>query len=53
MTEAWAVIVEAVLYTLALRGVSARRALAASLAANVMSYLVGVIVGGFLWPGTF
>ena len=52
-TEAWAVIVEAVLYVLALRGVGPRRALAASLVANVASYLVGVLVGGYLWPGVF
>ena len=52
-TEAWAVIVEAVLYALALRGVGPRRALAASLVANVVSSLVGVLVGGFLWPGVF
>ena len=52
-TEIWAVIVEAILYVLALRGVGPRRALAVSLVANAASYLVGVLVGGFLWPGIF
>ena len=52
-TEAWAVIVEGLLYALALRGVGPRRALAASLVANIASYLVGVLVGRFLWPGIF
>jgi hypothetical protein len=52
-TEAWAVLVEAVLYVLALRTVGPRRALAASLVANAASYLVGVLVGRFLWPGLF
>jgi hypothetical protein len=52
-TEAWAVLVEAVLYGLALRNVGPRRALAASLVANTASYLVGVLVGRFLWPGVF
>ena len=52
-TEAWAVCVEAVLYILALRGVGPWRAVAASLVANVASYLVGLLVGRFLWPGLF
>jgi hypothetical protein len=52
-TEAWAVLVEAVLYVLALRDVGPRRALAASLVANLASYLVGVLAGRFLWPGIF
>jgi len=52
-TEAWAVFVEAVLYVLALRGIDPRRAFVASLVANVASYLVGVLVSRFLWPGLF
>ncbi len=49
-TEAWAVIAEAVFYWAALRGVSIRRAAAASLTANAASFLVGVALAG-VWPG--
>jgi hypothetical protein len=52
-TEAWAAVVEAVLYVLVLRNVGPRRALVASLVANAASYLVGLLVGRFLWPGVF
>jgi hypothetical protein len=52
VTETWAVGAEALFYLISVRGLSARRALAASLAANAASYLVGVLIGG-LSPGSF
>jgi hypothetical protein len=52
VTETWAVGAEALFYLISVRRLSARRALAASLAANAASYLVGVLIGG-LSPGSF
>jgi hypothetical protein len=43
--EVWAVAAEAVFYWAAIRGLSARRALAASAAANAASFAVGLLVG--------
>lgn len=50
--ETWAVAVEAVFYYVAIRGVSARRAIRVSLAANLSSFVVGRLVGD-LWPELF
>jgi hypothetical protein len=51
-SETWAVAVEAVFYGVAIRGVSARRAIGVSLAANLSSFVVGRLVGD-LWPELF
>jgi hypothetical protein len=50
--ETWAIAVEAVFYGVAVRGLSARRAIGVSLAANMSSFVVGRLVGG-LWPELF
>lgn len=50
--ETWAVAVEAVFYGVAVRGISARRAIGVSLAANLSSFAVGRLVGE-LWPELF
>ena len=52
VTEGWAVAVEAILYLVAIRGITARRALGTSLAANAASYVAGLLIGR-LWPGLF
>ncbi len=52
VAEAWAVACESALYWLALRGLPMRRAVAVSLAANAVSFVVGQVVA-HLWPGLF
>ncbi len=50
--ETWAVAAEALLYWAAIRGLSARRAIGASLLANAASFAVGWAVGE-RWPDLF
>ena len=47
--EAWAVLVETAFFMVVIRGVGARRAVAASLLANGASILAGLLVGSHLW----
>ncbi len=51
-SETWAVVVEAVFYLTALRGVTPTRAIATSAAANVASLAVGFAIAE-LWPQLF
>jgi len=51
-SETWATAAEALFYWAAIRGLSARRAIAVALAANVTSFLVGRAVDE-LWPELF
>jgi hypothetical protein len=44
--EGWAVAAEALFYWAAFRGLSARRAIVVSLAANAASFLIGQLVAG-------
>ncbi len=48
--EGWAVVAESVFWWAAIRGLSARRAVAVGVGTNVVSFLVGRLVLG-LWPG--
>ena len=50
--ESWAVVVEALFYAVAIRGLDPRRAIAVALVANAASFLAGRIVGD-LWPEVF
>jgi hypothetical protein len=50
--EGWAFACEAVFYLVAIRGLPVRWAIAASLAANAASFLVGLAAAGF-WPDAF
>lgn len=50
--ESWAIAAEAVIYWAAIRGLTAQRALAAAVAANVTSFLVGRALL-ILWPGFY
>jgi len=52
VAETWAVGAEAVFYGVAVRGTSARRAIAVSVAANAASFLAGRLAGN-LWPDLF
>ena len=49
VVEAWAVACEAVFYWVVVRGLSWRRAIAVSVAANLASFLVGRLVVA-VWP---
>ena len=50
--ETWAVAAEAVFYATAIRGLSARRAVAVAMTANAASFLMGRVIGQ-LWPELF
>jgi hypothetical protein len=50
--ETWAIAAEAVFYWAAIRGLSARRAFAIAVVANVSSFVAGRVVG-VLWPELF
>jgi hypothetical protein len=50
--ESWVVVVEAVFYAVAFRGLAPRRAIAVAVVANGASFIVGWIVGE-LWQGVF
>lgn len=50
--EAWAIGAEAVFFIVAFRGLDPRRAIAVALAANVVSFAIGRIVGA-IWPELF
>jgi hypothetical protein len=52
VAETWAVAAEAVFYTAAIRGLSARRALGVAVTANAASFMVGRVIGP-LWPELF
>jgi hypothetical protein len=52
VAETWAVAAEAILYWAAIPGLSARRAVAAAVAANGASFLIGQFIRG-LWPDLF
>lgn len=52
VAETWAVAAEALLFGVAIRGLSARRAIAVAAAANATSWLAGRVIGG-LWPDVF
>ena len=52
VAETWAIAGEAVFYWAAIRGLSARRALAIAVVANVSSFIVGRVVA-VLWPDLF
>lgn len=52
VAETWAVAAEALLFGAAIRGLSARRAIAVAAAANATSWLAGRVIGG-LWPDVF
>ncbi len=45
VAETWAIAAEAVFYGAAIRGLSARRALAVAVTANAASFVVGQVVG--------
>lgn len=45
VAETWAIGVEAVFYAVTIRALTARRAIAVAVAANVASFLVGRVVG--------
>ena len=49
VAETWAIVAEAVFYWAAIRGISARRAMAIAFAANLSSFVAGRLVG-YLWP---
>lgn len=51
-SEGWAVGAETLFYLLAVQGLDARRAFAASFAANAASFLLGLAIGA-LRPGVF
>jgi hypothetical protein len=46
VAETWATAAEAVFYGAAIRGLSARRAIAAAVVANAASFLAGRLIGG-------
>jgi hypothetical protein len=50
--ESWAVVVEAIFYAVAFRGLDPRRAIAVAVVANAASFTAGRIVGE-LWPEVF
>ena len=50
--ETWAIAAEAVFYAAAIRGLSPRRAIVVSVAANAASFLAGRLIGQ-LWPELF
>jgi hypothetical protein len=52
VAESWAVSAEAIFYWAAIRGLSARRAFAIAIAANLSSFIGGRLVAG-LWPELF
>jgi hypothetical protein len=52
LAEIWATAAEALFYWIALRSLSARRAVAVAVAANVSSFLVGHLIGD-RWPELF
>jgi hypothetical protein len=52
VAELWATAAEALFYGAAIRGLSVRRAIAVSMAANATSYLVGQVVTQ-RWPEVF
>ena len=45
VAETWAIAAEAVFYGAAIRGLSVRRAVAAAVAANAASFVVGQVIG--------
>jgi hypothetical protein len=52
VAELWAVAAEAVFYGVAVRGVTPARAIGTSVAANVASFVVGLLIAE-LWPQLF
>ena len=46
VAETWAATAEALIYWAAIRGLSARRAISAAVAANAASFVVGRAIGG-------
>jgi len=45
VADTWAIAAEAVFFATAIRGLSARRAIGAAVAANAMSFLAGRVIG--------
>jgi hypothetical protein len=52
VAEAWAIVAESVFYWAAIRGLTARRAIAVAAAANATSWFAGRLISGF-WPNLF
>ncbi len=52
VAEAWAIAAESVFYWAAIRGLTARRAIAVAAAANATSWFAGRLISG-LWPNLF
>jgi hypothetical protein len=47
--ESWAILVEALFYAVTIRGLAPSRAIGVALAANLASFAIGRLIGGFGW----